>query len=91
MYRAKCIALSRNLESYCGRLMAACPTRGGIVFADLVQLLCGRDVDGVSIALLPEKVQVIMTGKIKFENGTDVYDVMSNGQSWIQCDTACGV
>jgi hypothetical protein len=67
LFIAKCIATSRTAESFVGRMMVACPTRGGNVFLRLVQLLTLGSLDGVDIPLLAVKVRAIMTGKTTFE------------------------
>eukprot|EP01048_Picozoa_sp_COSAG05_P004758 COSAG05_NODE_268_length_12518_cov_6.452774_3_plen_85_part_00 len=49
---AKRIACSENPAAMAGRLIAACPTRGGGVFERLVGLLASGEVDGTPIPLL---------------------------------------
>jgi len=84
---AKKIALTPDLQSYAGRIISLCPTRGGGIFANLVSILSSGKVNEKSIPLLYEKLKAVMTGKIQFVVGADSFVIMSSGHSWVQCST----
>ena len=77
---ARHIVVTRDLDSFMGRLMKACPTRGGTVFENVVSL-CSTDP---AIPLLAEKIKILMTGKYRYGENSPV-SVISNGEAWIQC------
>ena len=77
---ARRIVVTRDIDSFMGRLMKSCPTRGGTVFDNVVSL-CSTDNN---IPLVAEKIKIILTGKYKYGENAPV-SVISNGESWIQC------
>eukprot|EP01047_Picozoa_sp_COSAG01_P052833 COSAG01_NODE_5596_length_4157_cov_253.600296_1_plen_926_part_00 len=86
---AKLIASSTDPRAIAGRVMAACPTRGGGVFDRLVGLLCAGEVDGNAIPLLRKKVRLALTGRMRLDAAdSTVYDVLANGESWVSCPEA---
>lgn len=83
--QAKKLALCTDLFSFCGRLLTFCPIRGGEVFSNLISLLIGSKVNDKPIPLLSEKISIILTGKVSFNEGGEKFDAIANGTSWVHC------
>ena len=90
--RAKNEALTAQQIAMCtsdlatvGRLLAACPTRGGAVFDRFVALLCDGEVDGVPIPSVRRKIRAVLTGKMRIGSEDEPVDVISNGECWASC------
>jgi len=80
----------RDPLALAGRLMAACPTRGGSVFQVFLALLGAVNTgatEGVQsgVPLLEPKVRVILTGKLAVVEGGPEKTVMSRGECWTTC------
>lgn len=77
---ARRIARTNCMDAFVGRCAVSCPTRGGLVFENLVALLAS----GTQVPMLASKVELLMTGKV------DDAVVLSEGSSWVHCpvDTA---
>ena len=85
---AKRIACSTSIVGVAGRLMAACPTRGGAVFNSLVGLLARGECDGQPIPMLRKKVRAVLTGKMRINAEDERMDVIANGESWVHAPLA---
>lgn len=85
---AKRIACSTCTTAVAGRLMAACPTRGGAVFESLVGLLARGECDGRPIPILQKKIRAVLTGKMRIDAEDERMDVIANGESWVHCPLA---
>ncbi len=85
---AKQIAFSTDSTAVAGRLMAACPTRGGAVFESLIGLLARGECDGQQIPMLRKKIRAVLTGKMRINAEDDRMNVIANGESWVHCPTA---
>jgi len=76
------LVLTKNIWAFAGRMMKSCPTRGGNVFDYVISHFCTATF---SIPLLPEKLSIIFTGKLK-EDG-ESFIVHAEGVSWVHCTT----
>ncbi|CAD7960857.1 unnamed protein product [Amoebophrya sp. A25] len=60
---AELMCLSADPHAFLGRLFAACPTRGGDVFQELIAMITGEGDQALSFPLLKFKLFVLLTGR----------------------------
>eukprot|EP00271_Cylindrocystis_brebissonii_P006478 TRINITY_DN19266_c0_g1_i1.p1 TRINITY_DN19266_c0_g1~~TRINITY_DN19266_c0_g1_i1.p1 ORF type:complete len:1013 (-),score=199.93 TRINITY_DN19266_c0_g1_i1:1547-4585(-) len=83
--KADLIVTAPDIWSFCGRLMAACPTRGGEVWDNVAEML--KRPLKKPLHLHREKVEVAVLGKLRLgeEHSADArtYDIMAAGAPWL--------
>eukprot|EP00300_Choanocystis_sp_HF-7_P006748 c14883_g1_i1.p1 GENE.c14883_g1_i1~~c14883_g1_i1.p1 ORF type:complete len:1029 (+),score=254.05 c14883_g1_i1:85-3087(+) len=75
---------AKSLDVFIGRLMACCPTRGGLAWDALVGMLKMGQVMGEPIPKLNEKIRVVLTGKLRTK-ADEPLKVLANGTAWTWC------
>eukprot|EP00897_Mesotaenium_endlicherianum_P004924 jgi/Mesen1/445/ME000101S10672 len=87
VHRAGLIVYSADMWAFCGRLMAACPTRGGEVWDHTLEML--RRPPKKPLPHHEEKVRVIVLGRytvqaLSEEGGEDPveYPIIAGGAAW---------
>eukprot|EP00898_Chlorokybus_atmophyticus_P000494 jgi/Chlat1/1445/Chrsp12S00104 len=78
-HQASLAVYSDDIWAFAGRLMAMCPTRGGLVFDKLVGIL---QHPPHAVPLHADKIQLVLLGRIVSDDSDEEVSVLSEGNAW---------